>query len=129
MTGRTLRAHNDCAFGSAMAVPSGLEPETVCLEGRCSIQLSYGTWCGRLRAAKFGTDLTTANPIGSISQPGCVQKGASLSQRALSNGSDECVVSLLFEHRNLRSRRGVRFRHDRDSGILGRRGAIAVGDS
>ena len=23
-------------------IPSGLEPETVCLEGRCSIQLSYG---------------------------------------------------------------------------------------
>ena len=35
-----------------MAVPSGLEPETVCLEGRCSIQLSYGTSCGHFRSAK-----------------------------------------------------------------------------
>ena len=26
-----------------VAIPSGLEPETPCLEGRCSIQLSYGT--------------------------------------------------------------------------------------
>ena len=24
-------------------IPSGLEPETYCLEGSCSIQLSYGT--------------------------------------------------------------------------------------
>ena len=35
-----------------MAVPSGLEPETVCLEGRCSIQLSYGTRCERFHGAK-----------------------------------------------------------------------------
>lgn len=27
-----------------MAVPAGLEPATLCFEGRCSIQLSYGTW-------------------------------------------------------------------------------------
>ena len=40
-----------------MAVPSGLEPETVCLEGRCSIQLSYGTSCGRFRTAKFGREV------------------------------------------------------------------------
>src|SRR5262245_44864072 len=26
-----------------MAIPAGLEPATLCLEGRCSIQLSYGT--------------------------------------------------------------------------------------
>jgi hypothetical protein len=26
-----------------MVIPLGLEPKTVCLEGRCSIQLSYGT--------------------------------------------------------------------------------------
>jgi hypothetical protein len=25
-----------------MATPAGLEPATTCLEGRCSIQLSYG---------------------------------------------------------------------------------------
>ena len=30
-----------------MVIPLGLEPKTVCLEGRCSIQLSYGTiFCG-----------------------------------------------------------------------------------
>ncbi len=26
-----------------MAIPAGLEPATCCLEGSCSIQLSYGT--------------------------------------------------------------------------------------
>ncbi len=26
-----------------VAIPAGLEPATLCLEGRCSIQLSYGT--------------------------------------------------------------------------------------
>ena len=26
-----------------LVIPSGLEPETYCLEGSCSIQLSYGT--------------------------------------------------------------------------------------
>jgi hypothetical protein len=36
----------------AMVIPSGLEPETVCLEGRCSIQLSYGTSRERFRSAK-----------------------------------------------------------------------------
>ena len=25
-----------------LAIPAGLEPATLCLEGRCSIQLSYG---------------------------------------------------------------------------------------
>ena len=49
-------ASNDCAFGSVVVIPSGLEPETVCLEGRCSIQLSYGTRCGRFRGAKFGRE-------------------------------------------------------------------------
>jgi hypothetical protein len=27
-----------------LAIPAGLEPATLCLEGRCSIRLSYGTW-------------------------------------------------------------------------------------
>ena len=26
-------------------IAEGFEPSTVCLEGRCSIQLSYATWC------------------------------------------------------------------------------------
>src|SRR5579864_406320 len=30
------------AMDSSMASPAGLEPATLCLEGRCSIQLSYG---------------------------------------------------------------------------------------
>ncbi len=30
-----------------MACPEGLEPPTYCLEGNCSIRLSYGQlWCG-----------------------------------------------------------------------------------
>ena len=29
--------------GNDIVIPLGLEPKTVCLEGRCSIQLSYGT--------------------------------------------------------------------------------------
>ncbi len=28
---------------SAFVIPSGFEPEAYCLEGSCSIQLSYGT--------------------------------------------------------------------------------------
>ena len=31
-----------CGLDSRV-IPLGLEPKTVCLEGRCSIQLSYGT--------------------------------------------------------------------------------------
>ena len=27
----------------SLAIPAGFEPATLCLEGRCSIQLSYGT--------------------------------------------------------------------------------------
>ena len=30
-----------------MACPEGIEPPTTCLEGRCSIQLSYGQIPGR----------------------------------------------------------------------------------
>ncbi len=38
-----------------MVIPGGLEPPTPCLEGRCSIQLSYGTIMKRyLRALIFG---------------------------------------------------------------------------
>ena len=29
-------------FPRVLATPAGLEPATLCLEGRCSIQLSYG---------------------------------------------------------------------------------------
>ena len=35
-------AHGD-PFPVFVVIPLGLEPKTVCLEGRCSIQLSYGT--------------------------------------------------------------------------------------
>ena len=33
-----------------LAIPQGLEPRTVCLEGRCSILLSYGTKLTRVKA-------------------------------------------------------------------------------
>ena len=35
--------------GNQVVIPLGLEPKTVCLEGRCSIQLSYGTRESRVR--------------------------------------------------------------------------------
>ena len=35
--------------GDKVVIPLGLEPKTVCLEGRCSIQLSYGTSESRVR--------------------------------------------------------------------------------
>ncbi len=43
---RTLRAFGRqaaCYFLDLMVIPEGLEPPTPCLEGRCSILLSYGT--------------------------------------------------------------------------------------
>jgi hypothetical protein len=40
--GEKTRSERDNALGE-MAIPAGLEPATPCLEGRCSIQLSYGT--------------------------------------------------------------------------------------
>lgn len=36
-----------------MAIPAGVEPATYCLEGNCSIQLSYGTLFRRLRRNIF----------------------------------------------------------------------------
>ena len=30
-------------MSNTLAIPAGLEPATLCLEGRCSIRLSYGT--------------------------------------------------------------------------------------
>ena len=33
--------------------PPGLEPGTLCLEGRCSIQMSYGGTCGILTESKI----------------------------------------------------------------------------
>ena len=42
-----------------MASPAGVEPTTTCLEGRCSIRLSYedkttgGYWSGRAEIAAF----------------------------------------------------------------------------
>ena len=49
-------ASHDGAFGLVVVIPSGLEPETVCLEGRCSIQLSYGTQCERFHSAKVARE-------------------------------------------------------------------------
>ena len=31
-----------CIYWGVLARPLGFEPKTLCLEGRCSIQLSYG---------------------------------------------------------------------------------------
>ena len=59
-----------------IVIPSGLEPETVCLEGRCSIQLSYGTSCGRFRTAKFGRELGRMKSCRANSSEWGVQKGA-----------------------------------------------------
>ena len=39
-----------------LAIPAGFEPATLCLEGRCSIQLSYGT--SPSRAAGRQSDVT-----------------------------------------------------------------------
>ncbi len=48
-------------------IPAGIEPTTVCLEGRCSIQLSYGTARGdreglRQAGAKMQNFLPSPGP-------------------------------------------------------------------
>ena len=37
-----------------MVIPLGLEPKTYCLEGSCSIQLSYGTDLKKVISAEIG---------------------------------------------------------------------------
>jgi hypothetical protein len=46
-------------FQWLLAIPAGFEPATLCLEGKCSIRLSYGILaaagpCGTRRRARFG---------------------------------------------------------------------------
>ena len=42
------------SFLCVLVIRSGLEPETYCLEGSCSIQLSYGTDLFTFAGAKVG---------------------------------------------------------------------------
>ena len=39
--------------GALLVIPLGLEPKTVCLEGRCSIRLSYGTGSKTVQRCKI----------------------------------------------------------------------------
>ena len=46
-----------------MATPAGLEPATLCLEGRCSIQLSYGV-INKVKSRKSLADSVKRKIIG-----------------------------------------------------------------
>jgi hypothetical protein len=62
--GAPTKKHLQNQFTGALlkvVIPSGLEPETCCLEGSCSIQLSYETWlywCFSVKASQKYTFLS-----------------------------------------------------------------------
>jgi hypothetical protein len=69
----------DAAVGAFMAIPAGFEPATLCLEGRCSIQLSYGILRALARPVVSEPDTLTTAQTQAPAAPSCPESRGSVS--------------------------------------------------
>ena len=92
-----------------MAIPAGFEPATLCLEGRCSIQLSYGIVSqfrllsllyGHVLAPEIAADRRAFKAVDSGTSEACLDQGF---HRL---GTDDGVTTTRYAAKNS-TRRGL----------------------